>query len=777
MEQRTEPAKTFWQRDGVFLLLLLLIFVLRYTSSILRGDLFGPFRDNIWIYGPIFSRASEIALHGSCPYWLDTMLTGYPLFDSPHFSITYPFYFLGWINYGIELDAVFTLTRLTFFHLLILYLNSYAMIRLAGGSGFGALCGATLALIGGSTVGYSTWITIIASYSWLPLLIGSAIWLLKRPGFASALLLSASASLLIIASPAQSVIHALLFCLCFFACALPWFAKNQGTGHALKIILSLLVALVFVAGLTAVATIPMTIDTAGMIRHVGDRTAVIGHQRIPWQAFTSHQLEPAQLWHVCVSSWPLGILGGPYIGPLGVAGVTLSWLRFRGQERFGKFLVIFSTLFAIYGLLAGLGTHSGITQLHFHLPLLNRIREAGRHLIWFTIFVSLLTGLGFDTCTRHFRLSLSGGIGAAIVASGLWIVELVIAYRSHTWNWFPLCVIPVGLVLLYLARIAITPLVATGLIFSGLAAAIAHNGTTPSYLASYYDPGNLTALRVIQGLTNLPGIYTSRVAFRDSAFWPGHWAMDASFYGIRSFYMNMTPVPYDQFWDMNRESLPNYRELMGARYLVCGEKEKPRSDSDTLLFQDGQYRVYRLANSMPLTVLVHELGGYYSDAAQFYSRINLGFDYNRIAYVSQPDYNHVSAFLRQRSPLTEEVPDFVQIVKSDFNNRTLCVATSAPSVLILNEYYNKSWHARVNGREVPLLRVNLNQIGVLLRQGRNIVHFEYKPALFWKLLILQRATFAILVLTTAIAAYSVGRSASLKRSSLVKTGAISPDTA
>ena len=52
-----------------------------------------------------------------------------------------------------------------------------------------------------------------------------------------------------------------------------------------------------------------------------------------------------------------------------------------------------------------------------------------------------------------------------------------------------------------------------------------------------------------------------------------------------------------------------------------------------------------------------------------------------------------------------------------------------------------------------LLRVNLNQMSVLFRQGRNIVHFEYKPALFWKLLILQRATFAILVLT-AIAAYS-----------------------
>src|SRR5437660_386984 len=221
MDQRKGAAKTFWQRDGVFLLLLLLVFVLRYLPPFLRGDLFGPVMDNVWIYGPIFSKAAEIARHGGCPYWLDTMLTGYPLFDSPHFSITYPFYFLGWINYGIELDAVLTLTRLTFFHLFILYLNSYVMIRLAGAGGFGALCGATVALVGSGTLGYSLWITVIASYSWLPLLIGSAIWLVKRPSFASILSLTAAATLLTTASPAQSVIHSLLFCICFFACALP----------------------------------------------------------------------------------------------------------------------------------------------------------------------------------------------------------------------------------------------------------------------------------------------------------------------------------------------------------------------------------------------------------------------------------------------------------------------------------------------------------------------------------------------------------------------------
>ena len=191
----------------------------------------------------------------------------------------------------------------------------------------------------------------------------------------------------------------------------------------------------------------------------------------------------------------------------------------RARAVAASFLVIFSTLFAIYGLLAGLGTHSGITRLHFHLPLLNRIREAGRHLHLVYYICSLLTGLGFDTCApRIFGFAIRRDWSCNCRQRPVDRRVLVIAYRSHTWNWLPLCVIPVGLVILYLARIGITALVATGLSFSCLAAAIAHNGTTPSYYwQAIMISENLTALRVIQGLTNLPGIYTSRVAFRDSA--------------------------------------------------------------------------------------------------------------------------------------------------------------------------------------------------------------------------------------------------------------------
>jgi hypothetical protein len=84
-------------------------------------------------YGPLFSRASEIALAGNFPYWLDTVLGGFPLYQTPHFSATYPFYFFGLLNYGKALEVLYTLSYGTCFQTLILYLNLYVLLRVAGG--------------------------------------------------------------------------------------------------------------------------------------------------------------------------------------------------------------------------------------------------------------------------------------------------------------------------------------------------------------------------------------------------------------------------------------------------------------------------------------------------------------------------------------------------------------------------------------------------------------------------------------------------------------------
>jgi hypothetical protein len=79
-------------------------------------------------------------------------------------------------------------------------------------------------------------------------------------------------------------------------------------------------------------------------------------------------------------------------------------------------------------------------------------------------------------------------------------------------------------------------------------------------------------------------------------------------------------------------------------------------------------------------------------------------------------------------------------------NVFVVLANSAqPGLLILNERWSDAWHARINSQPAKVLRANFTQPAVALPAGRNYVEFEYKPTLFWNLLILQRVTILLLV--------------------------------
>src|SRR5678815_652814 len=94
--------------DSFALLALIITFLLRYTPFLASRLLFGPFLDNVHMYGPIFSEVSRLSLSGSVPYYLPDIGTGFPVFESPHFCILYPLYFFGLINYGGPLASLYT---------------------------------------------------------------------------------------------------------------------------------------------------------------------------------------------------------------------------------------------------------------------------------------------------------------------------------------------------------------------------------------------------------------------------------------------------------------------------------------------------------------------------------------------------------------------------------------------------------------------------------------------------------------------------------------------
>src|SRR5215469_4466004 len=350
-----------WREDGIFLTLMLALFALRFWPAFAHGALYAPFQDNLWLYGPLFSRASEIARTGNFPYWLDTVLGGFPLYQSPHFSAIYPFYFFGWLNYGNALEVLYTLSYVTCFHALILYLNLYVMLRVAGAGGLASLCGATIGLVSGNTEVSASWIAIAAAWSWFPLLVAGMIRLLRAPlSFGSTALFSIAAGLMCTATPAQPVIQSAFACAIFFVAAAFWLWKNDGIAATGRFIAGVSIAGIIAFGLAAVAFLPMTLATGTMIRHVGANTHIIGHASIPWEAFNLHQLKPSSVSHLLFDSSDLGVLGGLYVGPLALLGVLLLPISYRRGDSYSRFVLLTFGAIAIYFMLAGFGTHFGL---------------------------------------------------------------------------------------------------------------------------------------------------------------------------------------------------------------------------------------------------------------------------------------------------------------------------------------------------------------------------------------------------------------------------------
>jgi hypothetical protein len=747
--------RRFWREDGIFLALMLALFALRFWPAFAHRALYAPFRDNVWLYGALFSRASEIALTGNFPYWLDTVLGGFPLYQTPHFSATYPFYFFGLLNYGKALEVIYTLSYVTCFHILILYLNLYVLLRVAGAGGLASLCGATIGLVSGNTEVSAHWVAIAAAYSWFPLLVVGMIRLLRAPlSFGSIALFSLSAALICTANPAQPVIQSAFVCGIFFVAAMFWRWRKDGFAAAGRLLAGLGISGIIAFGLAAAALVPMTLATGGMIRH-GTRPPIIGHASIPWDSFNLHQLSPSALSHVLFDSSDLHVIGGLYVGPLALLGVLLCVIVYRRGDAFARFLLFTFGAMAFYFLMAGFGTHFGLAYIHFHLPLLNRIREAGRYLAVFTMLTAFLAGLGLQVImdAASGKLELKGGLRRYFwiaMGLGLLIFVLALAFDRHEkmTSWLVLAILPFAW-MLWPASSRRQRWVGSGLLLLAcLASVLAPPGTQPFFVSEYLRADNLRSHRVLRRMAQLLDIRDYRVVVLDSALQPPNWGNNASYYGIRTFYLNCTPVPYDQFREMFDEREVNLRKLRGAKYFVCGQDSIPFDPKARLLFTESGYRVYEASDPMELYTLVHRVMPF-ANKDSFRKELAAGFDYHRVAAVEKSKGQIIPTLLRTVEKTGADAPILDDLVEPIFRTPNVIgvlADSTKPGLLILNERWSTDWHARINSQWAKVLRVNFTQPAVVLPAGRNYVEFEYKPVLFWSLLILQRVTFILLVL-------------------------------
>jgi hypothetical protein len=733
---------------------LVVTFLLRYAPVLASRLLFAPVLDNVYIYGPIFSEVSRLALSGAVPYYLPDIGTGFPVFQSPHFSILYPFYFFGLLNYGGPLASLYTLTNLTLLHIFIFYVNLYVLLRCATITPWASYIGASVGMLARNTELYASWITITASYAWLPLVLAGVVLLLRFPGRANGILVfSTAAGLLALASASQSVIHTALVCLMLFVSGITWMCLQRRFADVWCVAWSLVVCGGIAVGFAGAAIIPMYIATGEMIRHISTG-AIIGHAHIPWESFNLNQLSFNQAMGIVVKPAWIKIVGSPYVGPLGLVGTLLSGIYFRRLDRFLRMLAVAFGVVGLYGLLSGFGTNLGLAYVNFHLPFVNRIREAGRHLVLFVISVSFLSALGYSLLARSLKqykehcnarlLILPGLLGLIFGGIILWEFFLDAADRAQTGFWI-LALAPMLFLLGRVCRLSgYRKVVSAALLVSAAAVVIPVRGI-PRWQWDFSKPMNLLSHGVIQSFARKIDTGDYRVDFRDKTFSHRLWAMNASYYGVKSFYNQLTPQPYDQFLFSNLTNIPHLREMMGARYVLCGPDNLPIERDAKEVWEMEGYRLYENQKPMGRLTLLHQVAGFVKSDKEFLNRIRRGFDYLSEAYVERKQFEATRRFL-SRSPMFTPSQDRIVKIVDQPNRSYSAVKSDFASLLVLNEWFTPAWKVRVNGKNQPALRVNEWQTGVLLGAGKNRVEFEYRPTLFRVLMVLNRITILSLFL-------------------------------
>lgn len=710
-------------------------------------------QDNTYQLVPIFSFLSQSFTRGEYPYWMNTIMSGLSMFNDPDFSPAYPFYFLRFNLFTTPLDAMAAIHWITVLHLFVLYVNTYIMLRCLRARPLAAFLGASLFTFSQNSASYAGWVNITASYAWLPLVIGAvALILEQRHSARPALFGTVAFALLVLASPSQPLIHAILIAGVLCAARMgAWLMKRDYpslVGAARDLVLMGTGTLV----LSSPSLLPSLMNLGNMIRFLGDFPPITNNARMPFEATLVGQMSPDQLASVLLPFQAPLIVGSWFIGLSAVLFALFALLQVRRHWPIAPLAVL-----TAYALLSAMGSHLGFAQINYYVPFLNMIREPPRHMVVFMLGASSLAAFGFDHITR----AMGGGRAALITwphgaVVGLFAAVAVTALRT------PLAYVgTVPLWMIFAAFVVVLALLAAGLklpsdrgrtiaFASTVLVAILANLPHPHAdwqlrTNDYFRQANLASHRTLTELSSIADIRRYRVLFEGDELRSQFWSMNASYYGLRSFQAFKNPISSARQYDeMNQPvNLRHYYPLLGAKYYLCRACGQVDPSTWRLDREIDGHKLYVAAEAVPQYLVVGRVAGLYDTREDLIESVRAGFDLSREVYLDR------SVTLRGLDALLSTPPDALRSVikeeRRSLNVVELSVSTNGPAILLLNEYFTDAWKASVNGPIAQPFRVNLNQVGVLLDPGASLVRFEYRPTMFIWLLRLQAFVVTLLL--------------------------------
>jgi hypothetical protein len=753
--------RSFWHEAAIVLALAGLMFLVLLGSLIAQKAVFDIGPDQTHLLCPLFHYTAKCFSTGEYPYWAPAMFGGLPLYNTPQLSCQYPLYFLRNAHLDTPIAAALHVAQVTFFHVFVFLVNMYILLRVLRLGRAASFVGACLATFNPAVYCYLGWVHIIAPYSWLPLALAGIVLVMddERPGLGVALTIVGS-SLLTIASPSQPLIHLVyLGGILTLGMLLIRFRQRLSVWRPLR-------NLVLAGGMAFILSAPVLLPAynmmRGAIRWVGVGGGIVGKQRIPFSAFTHDGWSIGELARVALPIKAHHEVGDIHLGVLALLLVGLSLFAVRRRP----VLLLFWGM-ALYGLASCTATRLGLAYINYRLPLVNLIREPGRHLFVAHLCLCVLAAWGLQyLCDRLRQQSDKRGLSLTpyfvAVLGGLLALAAIqprpyAADVSAAQVWLPalLFVALTGLFWLRGSRTAGIPLGVLLGILALIPTVFLKPTPAPYEGAACFEEDNLQQHDILKQLAALPDASEYRFGFHDERGYQ-RWCMNCLYYDLRTDHGYFNPLPYRQFSEIGFiHNRPNASRLFGMKYSLVKNGE-PLPPGRTKQREFEGYTLYQAADAMPPWFLVNQVAGKYASPEQFFEKIEASQAYRSQVFVHEKDFDHVSGWLgNQQQPLQAKTRELGRT----YNTRLVWCSTPSTAMFVLNEYGNRAWQLCVDGRrEVPLV-VNQFQMGVLLPPGKHVLRFVYEPQRFEWLLWLQRGVIAAGVAAVGLVVISKRRPA------------------
>jgi hypothetical protein len=366
-----------------------IIFFIALTALLFRTVLSGattfvlPLDASDLIYPDYFFIAQSLK-DGIFPLWDPHIFSGMSLAAYPQYGLFYPLNIIFWLfSYGASVFPYQAYEYIVIFHIFLAGLFMYVLGRGLHFHRAISIFMGVIYMMSPNILLFIVWANQVTALAWFPLLFLFLYKALKTETWYFQWLCGLVLGIIILASPAQPAIQALMLIGAFMLFML----LSRGTR---KISIIAKTANIVFIGLAigSISLLPVLEATPHYVRFLGDQGVAIGNEPLSLEAATAHKIEPSGLLGLLLPASSNSAVGRTFFGvvPLLLAVVGL-FTSFR-KERVVRFWTIISGIALVYAL--GIG----LPYLFHYLPIINKIREPQRYLFFIALAIPILAAFG-----------------------------------------------------------------------------------------------------------------------------------------------------------------------------------------------------------------------------------------------------------------------------------------------------------------------------------------------------------------------------------------------